>query len=402
LNKGKLKQKYIDILTTQESINIYSAAFTSELIDEQENYQVYEQLGDLIGNQFIVWYIYRRFPQLKCMDGVKVAARLRINYGSKQSFYKFAEELGFWPFISATNDLRYRKKKDLLEDVFEAFLGATALILDEKIKIGVGNAAIYQLLKIIFNEIDISLRYEDLYDPKTRLKELFDIYEDKLGPLLYETSRNEKIATAKVFRVEGGNYFVQHNGKINKKRIVGGKKILIGTGTAALEADAQQFAAKQGLETMKLQGFFKIPPKCYRQFMNPEDIKEQQITKHYILQKYNSDINALVKTKDKSKYQCKYQSTVLAMFCRKRNIDAIKLCLEMKADTNITDTDGLYPLDLLFIGPKDPELVQQITQILLDYGLKPTLTNMVFHNYYSKYNTDYFKNLIPQINITSY
>ena len=114
LKKSKLKKKYIDMLTDNESMKSYASAFTSDSVDEDNNYQVMEQLGDLTGNKFIVMYMYKRFPQLKCSEGVKVVARLRINYGSKNSFAEFARKLGFWTFISATNDLRQRKMKSLL------------------------------------------------------------------------------------------------------------------------------------------------------------------------------------------------------------------------------------------------------------------------------------------------
>jgi dsRNA-specific ribonuclease len=200
LKKGGIRESYIDILTCKESMDIYSAAFTSEHVDENNNYQVYEQLGDLSGNKFIVCYIYKRFPQLKCAEGVKVAARLRINLGSKNSFSSIAEKFGFWEFISAPNELRQRKKKPLLEDVFEAFLGATETILDECIRIGAGYACVYKLLSSIFDEIPISLKYEDLYDAKTRLKELFDIFSDKLGELKYEEKREDTLVTCYIYR----------------------------------------------------------------------------------------------------------------------------------------------------------------------------------------------------------
>ncbi len=99
LQKGNIKEKYIKILTDDDSMKIYGCAFTSELVDPANNYQVLEQVGDLTGNKFIVNYMYQRFPQLDCAEGVKVVARLRINYGAKESFCEIARKLGFWDFI---------------------------------------------------------------------------------------------------------------------------------------------------------------------------------------------------------------------------------------------------------------------------------------------------------------
>ena len=186
LKKGGLKDRYIDLLTDEDSMKVYACAFTSELIDPVNNYQVLEQIGDLTGNKFIVNYMYDRFPQLDCVEGVKVVARLRINYGAKESFCEIARKYGFWKYISATNDLRQRVMKPLLEDVFEAFLGATERIIDRRKRVGVGYAIVYDILTTIFNDIDISLKYEDLYDSKTRLKELFDLHENSIGPLVYK------------------------------------------------------------------------------------------------------------------------------------------------------------------------------------------------------------------------
>lgn len=403
LNKAKIKDKFINPLITPEALQMFSDAFTSDLVDENNNYQVYEQLGDLIGNKFIVWYMYRRFPQLKCAEGVKVAARLRINYGAKNSFSKIAEKLGFWPFITAPNDLRSRKQKDLLEDVFEAFLGVTALVLDESFNIGVGDAIVYRILKSIFDDMDISLRYEDLYDAKTRLKELFDIHEEILGPLKYETSRREEdgVAISQVYRVENGSYFVKKNGKKDKKRIVGGTSILIGSGEATLEAEAEQLAASEGLKTMKSYGYYKVPPKCYRKFMNEEIESNNKLSSNYIASKYGEDINALVKTKGKSKYQCRYESTVIAMYCRERNIEGVKICLKMGADIKIPDTDGMFPLDLLFIGKIDEKIVKPIFQILEKSKQKLYMNNNVMETFYEKYQS-YFIKKISKIDLVEH
>ena len=188
LKRGNLKAKYIDLLTDEKSLLAYGQAFTAVTADKVDNYERFEQIGDVTANKFIVWYAYRRFPQLDCTDGVKVVARLRINYGAKQFFAPLGEQLGFWPFISAAEDgvernmyYRNRNKKDLLEDCIEAFIGCTEYLLDKAFRPGVGYGIVYDILASIFDEIDMSLRYEDLYDAKTRLKETFDSYKNLGG-----------------------------------------------------------------------------------------------------------------------------------------------------------------------------------------------------------------------------
>lgn len=190
LTLGNLKSHYIEILTSPASMELYSIAFTAKSANEHKNYEIFELLGDKLVNHCIVWYMVRRFPILKCSDGVEILARLQIKYGAKQSFYEIADRFGFWDFISASEDERIRNKKHLLEDAFEAFLGLTGLIIDEKIIIGSGYAIVYDLVKAIFDTIPISLKYENLCDSKTRLKELFDHLS---GRIQYVENRDSEL-----------------------------------------------------------------------------------------------------------------------------------------------------------------------------------------------------------------
>lgn len=252
LSKCKLKKKYIDLLLDADGMKVYNDVFTSSSANVENNYEVYEQLGDISANKFIVWYMYRRFPQLTSPKYVKVVARLRINYGSKQSFSTIADSVGFWPFITASEDERNRCKKPLLEDALEAFIGATEYLIDTKIRIGVGYSIVYDILAKLFDDIHISLKYETLYDAKTRLKEIFDFFKsEELGVLEYQTVKNveEKLNTTIVYQV-------------NNKR-----KLKIGEGIASLKADSEQKAAAQGIEFMRSKGYVKPVPELYSKFL---------------------------------------------------------------------------------------------------------------------------------------
>ena len=80
----------------------------------------------------------------------------------------------------------------MLEDCVESFIGVTEMMIDDVCRPGVGHAVVYDILKSIFDEIAISLKYEDLYDSKTRLKELFDYHKTTLGKLKYRNERNSE------------------------------------------------------------------------------------------------------------------------------------------------------------------------------------------------------------------
>ena len=245
LVKSNLKSHYIDLLMSEDSLKVYNDVFTSNTADMENNYEMYEQMGDVLAGSFIIWYMYRRFPHLQCSEAVKIVARLKINYGARQSFFGIGEKLGFWPFITATEEERNREKKDLLEDTLEAFIGATAFILDNNLQHGVGYAVVYNILSSIFDEMDISLKYEDLYDPITRLKETFDYFKDRIGIQEKHSVKDEKLTTFTLFRVFQG------------------RKDEIGVGVAAKKPDAEQKAATQALEYLKLKGFLKPTPSLY-------------------------------------------------------------------------------------------------------------------------------------------
>jgi dsRNA-specific ribonuclease len=248
ISKGNMKDKYKQWLLSSESLLIFNDVFTSNTANVLKNYEVYEQLGDITVNKFIVWYMYKRFPQLNCAQGVKIVARLRINYCSKQSFAQIAESLGFWPFITASEEERSHNKKPLLEDTLEAFFGAVEFIIDKHTLTGVGYAVAFDILESIFNNLYISLKYEDLYDAKTRLKELFDFCGDKLGSIKYEDERNieDKVTVSSVYQTTPQN-----------------NRIKIGEGIASLKADAQQKAASKAIGFLKSKGFHKPVPEIY-------------------------------------------------------------------------------------------------------------------------------------------
>lgn len=371
LKTAGIKQKYIDYLLDSETVidgkytafQLFCNAFTSsENIDPENNYQFLEQLGDLTANKFLVKYASDRFPQLKCAEGVKVLARIRINYGSKQSFYPIAEKLGFWPFISSTCDERIRRRKSLLEDVLEAFLGAIEYIIDS---VGFGGSKGYSICCIvlgwIFDNINISIRYEDLFDAKTRIKEVFDMFSTDTrrpigGTLYYENFKDNMINTSKAMLIDNLRPRKEMNFVQDEKEMIvydvvdrtrPTKKIELGRGSASLKIDAEQKAASEALKKLASMGFVKHTPSLYLRFSDPSK-KNDEIDVLKICGDEKS-INEQFFTKGKSKHQTKYTSTVLIHCCRQANLSAIKKCIELGANPNLTDSDGLTATDVLMI-----------------------------------------------------
>ncbi len=240
-------------LTTPEAIRVYEIAFTQiEQLEAPETehiespadgtYQTYEQIGDSIIKVFMVSYFYRRFPKLwKNSCGVKIVARLIIKYGSKEVLSSLSTYYGFEPYIK-TNSESFSKQRrlSLLEDVFEAFIGATSIIIDASFGAwGMGNIVAYNLLETIFNRLDIPLDYENLFDAKTRLKELVDMYKEKMGEIDYITTK------------EGSRVCVRIEWRFEEKRRI------IAEGVDCLKNKAEQLAASIALKELNAAGFEK-------------------------------------------------------------------------------------------------------------------------------------------------
>ena len=250
LLSGKLKPEYTDLII-ENGRDVYSQVFTHPSVDSNNNYEIYEILGDSTINSCMVWYFYRRFPQLNSPSGVKVIARLKINYVSKNIFYRFAESINFWKFISADANTRQTKMKPTLEDVFEAFFGSTQYLIDKYIRQGAGYSICYNIIANMMDAIDISLKYEDLFDAKTRLKETFDMFsKDGIGQLKYENEKIEQIQYVTVYRI------VQSGPKRGKYPI--------GKGSASLKPDAEQRAAEDAIRNLAKMGYKKPIPEFYK------------------------------------------------------------------------------------------------------------------------------------------
>jgi len=257
LSLSTLKKKYIDKMTNPENMKLYAQAFTHSSVEEV-NYEWLEIMGDATLNKCIVWYINQRFPQLQNAGGVKVIARLKINLVSKHHFSDIAEKLGFAEFIQVNEEAMMNQAnsvknkpinpRSLLEDVLEAFFGATEMLIDRIVSVGAGYGVCFHLLKNIMDPIPISLKYEDLYDPITRLKETFDIFRTQLwGQVRYEPFRTENVSSVNIFQFDPST----------------GRKTFLVTSSGATLDEAKQKAALLAIDLLSKRGFKRPVPEYY-------------------------------------------------------------------------------------------------------------------------------------------
>lgn len=232
-----IEEYYIKIIISKKYRETLISAFTSPSFDEEKNYEFFEQLGDVTVNKCIVQFFHTNYEQLNNKKGTAIVARLRINYGSKNYLYKFAEKLGFWDFISSSQTLRDSSKKKLLEDVFESFIGVCEYIISQEKIFYEGFRVAYQIIHFILKSENIDLdkiTTEDLFDSKTIIKEMFQ-QNKYLGKLVYTTEKDEEtnMFTTSVFRE------------------IYDKKSFLSKGTAYKKIDSEKNAAKIAIEEMK-------------------------------------------------------------------------------------------------------------------------------------------------------
>lgn len=248
-----VNESYLNKYINDQTLPFFNMAFTSSSADEQHNYEPFEQMGDSTIGKFIVWSSYQQFPQLRGKsEAVEIVARMKINLGSKDNLSRIAEDLGMWDFISASEDMRYRSKKKLLEDVFEALIGAIEFIIHDYSdpnysQPGLAYQLIYALLLKLFEPYGLKIDYNILVDSKNRLKGVFDQYKDKLGSeAVYKTDR------------------VLKNGKyIYVSKVYDAFNNFLGEGAASLKKDAEKKASEMSIVTLERKNFKKIIPNLY-------------------------------------------------------------------------------------------------------------------------------------------
>lgn len=271
LKLGEINKKYIEILTDVEGMKVYSVVFTHKSADPINNYEFYEILGDATLSKIIPWYIIRRFPQLKNPEFVTIIARLKINMASKRSFSTIAQKLGMWKYVTADTLTKTSEMKKTLEDVFEAFFGATELMLeercatalnvDEKMIQGIGSIAMFKLGSKLFDSEEIKLSYTELVDAKTRLKELIDMKnkKDSYNNFIFNDYQRNILTSIKSDSVK--------NNLITTTTITAGTEIL-SVGSASLKTDSEQIAAENALSKLKSLGIQKEIPAIYQKLAN--------------------------------------------------------------------------------------------------------------------------------------
>ena len=187
LERLDLNHQSLANFTDEESMLEFSRAFTHKTWSKTFNYERYEFLGDTIINDAVAHYISLTFPHIQ---NVAWMTRIKHTLISKKYLASLAHKAKFLDFIRYGEELKpilsgsYEKANatlnkeylSILEDVFEAFIGALRDIVNKKTGQGIGGIISRQMVHTFLDKKTIPVAYDDIFDPKSRLKEIYDKY----------------------------------------------------------------------------------------------------------------------------------------------------------------------------------------------------------------------------------
>lgn len=268
LKRGNIKQSHLQQFTTERYIKQFQTAFTHKSFDPNENYELAELIGDSIVNYSVIRYLREWDPNIV---SVKYLTRLKHNLTSKKVLATMAESYGFIHHIRMSDELKekfesmtpnYKHRNDMymsiLEDCFEAFLGTVSIVIDENVGIrGIGTEICYTIVKKFLKEINISLKYEDVFDAKTRFKELCD----KRGWVFKSSMKTQEI-----FNDMGKRLYqtVVIGYPYGSKQKCQDNQATLACEDAPIKIEAENKAAESALDTLKkTHNIYDIPPNPY-------------------------------------------------------------------------------------------------------------------------------------------
>ena len=205
--KQNLKKKYGIKFNNEKLLeNAFTHSSYANEHPGRKDYEKLEFLGDAVLELAVSDYLYRHFPRLN--EGE--LTRMRSNIVRTEGFSEFAIECGFPEEIDlgkGEEKAGARKRKTLLEDVFEAFNGA--LFLDQ------GMPAVQHFLHLTVYPLIAEGDFNASRDYKTELQERLQVN----GPVKIEyqvISEDESRPSFKVQLLVNGEKVSEGQGR-NKK-----------------------------------------------------------------------------------------------------------------------------------------------------------------------------------------
>jgi dsRNA-specific ribonuclease len=223
LKSQQLTEKFIKVLIKE----IQPISDKTEYIPLQENsYEVLEFLGDAVIHSILAEYLYKRYPDKD--QGFLTKLRTKIEKG--ETLNKFSRTLHFDTYAIISRNIELSGGRDnntnIMEDIFEAFIGALKLETD------------YEMCqKFIINLIDSEIDFAELINNEDNYKELLMQYYHKKG---FKTTPTYHLI----------NTIDEKPRKLFEMIVKNPDRKEIGKGISTSKVNAAQIAAKMALEKL--------------------------------------------------------------------------------------------------------------------------------------------------------
>lgn len=202
---------------------------------QNESNETLEWLGDSIIQSVIGVYLFKRFP----LENEGFLTKMRSKLVKTETLSKLSSYLGFKKYIIMSQHIEIncngRNNSRILEDTFEAFIGAMFLDLGNK-----NNSLGYEICsKFIINIIEKTIDITNLILNDDNYKDQLMRYCQKMFNGYFPIYKQETIKL-----IENDNGTVIKKFKMN---VYDYNNLIIGTGTAKSKKEAEQKAAKNAL-----------------------------------------------------------------------------------------------------------------------------------------------------------
>lgn len=328
LSKADINDEHLDLYTSDANIKRYQVAFTHKSVStlSAENYETFEFEGDVVVNMCAVKWIRTRYPKIA---NVSWLTHMKHKIISQSVLGIVAEQYGFLERIRIGDDVVNRilnisnghayklsdgehvklhesskehtkeeleealealhdddgktiKRQDhrptgcgylaLLEDTFEAFIGATSVIVDSTscTKLGVSIAVCFAIVSKMLDDANLTFEYEDLWDPITRVKQI--AYDRKTWPInkaFRIEDRSEEIEAVD----DDGNRYIKHKPMFKvhlsawtkgDMSVTEANRVIISTGVGRSIVRAKNIASLAAIEELKKLGFVEYRSNPYK------------------------------------------------------------------------------------------------------------------------------------------
>jgi len=222
-------KEYVDLLLSEDVMDIWANAFTHETFDLNNNYEQLETIGDRVLELPFVKLILMRYPDLTS----KEITLIKSHYLSKIFQGSTSRNLGFAPWIRIAEGL---PTVSILEDTFESFFGALYEAAEKNLGPGFGYVTALNFLIDLFKDIEIDLTVAK-GKPKSQIKEIFEKLQwGRGGPVeSFETTENGQ----HIFKISLTDAAYQYLRNLNPdiSRVIG-----VGYGSSKTNADNNAYA----------------------------------------------------------------------------------------------------------------------------------------------------------------